>query len=246
MGGVMTGKTLGFLFMIFVSAIPSVTCSDFEITFTTDYFSDYIWRGQKLSRESVIQPSFGFSFRDFGIELWGNYDTATTELNEIDSILSWTHTIHRLEIESGYIHYDPETIPDSDEIYATLRLKAPVIPVAAIYYDFTEGSGLYFEGGLELPVACSGNYSIEFAGSARYLLNNSYVAVDDQGREFRGFFDGELSAFGLLEVNDRLAFGPSVAYTFALTEKSRDAIQSASDDDSSEFFRGGLTLQISL
>ena len=66
-----------------------------EADLTVGLYSQYIWRGYELSKDSiVIQPSMTVSYKGFGFNLWGNLDTeeyATNDNNftETDMTLSY-------------------------------------------------------------------------------------------------------------------------------------------------------------
>ena len=49
---------------------------DIEVTAsgTIDYYSRYVWRGQYLDRDNVIQPGFSFTVKGFTIGYWANFD----------------------------------------------------------------------------------------------------------------------------------------------------------------------------
>jgi len=104
-----------------------------------DIFSQYIWRGFALSRQSaVLQPSLTVGYKGFSINIWGNFDTSenapaaiTTRTgakwNETDFTFGYTRDIYQgdliktLTINLGgiYYAYDSTLYPqgDSFEIY---------------------------------------------------------------------------------------------------------------------------------
>lgn len=54
--------------------------------------SDYIWRGQELSYDSiVVQPSMTVSYMGFSANLWGNLDTDPYAPGE-DDPANWSET----------------------------------------------------------------------------------------------------------------------------------------------------------
>ena len=77
--------------------------------------SAYIWRGQELSRDSVvIQPSATISYKDFTFNVWGNLDTkpySSTTANyaskytETDYTISYSKKFGILQVTPGYIYY---------------------------------------------------------------------------------------------------------------------------------------------
>ena len=78
--------------------------------------SAYIWRGQELTRHSVvIQPSLTASYKGFTANLWGNLDTDPYSagdqvihsdfFTETDVTLSYTHKFGIVSVGGGYIYY---------------------------------------------------------------------------------------------------------------------------------------------
>lgn len=98
-----------------------------SFTFTTDFLSQYIFRGVALSRDSmVIEPSFTAVWKGFLVNVWGNADTHeapnlsgskdAASWTETDLTLSYTHTIYgKLSGTVGYVYYGTNYAPDTME-----------------------------------------------------------------------------------------------------------------------------------
>jgi hypothetical protein len=81
-------------------------------------FSQYIWRGYELSRNSVvIQPSATIGYKGFSANVWGNLDTRpyyagsisvksySSALTETDITLAYNKTMGLFNLGAGYIYY---------------------------------------------------------------------------------------------------------------------------------------------
>ena len=95
----MKKNTLLILLFAVVSAFvfPLWANADIEksASASVDIMSQYIWRGQQLSDEAVIQPSVGVTYGGFGANLWANYDTDTKEHNETDLTLNFANSMRK-------------------------------------------------------------------------------------------------------------------------------------------------------
>jgi len=94
------------------------------------FFSQYIWRGYELSRDSLVMfPSITISYKGFGLNIWGDYDTKyegsrgenQKEWFETDFVLTYSNSLGNLPNLSkvsdifkninytiGYIYYDTD------------------------------------------------------------------------------------------------------------------------------------------
>jgi len=62
---------------------------------TVAVLSKYVWRGQELSRNSVVvQPSATVGYKGFSVNVWGNLDTAPyySGTDDISYSNNWTET----------------------------------------------------------------------------------------------------------------------------------------------------------
>ena len=111
--------------------------------------SQYIWRGQELSRDSlIIQPSLTIGYKGFAANIWQNIDTDywdTTDdvdsLNETDITLSYGHDFGSFGLEAGYIWYSLDVADDSHEVYASATLNTLLSPTLTVYREFAHYPG---------------------------------------------------------------------------------------------------------
>ena len=122
---------------------------------TADVFSKYVWRGQNVVDDWVLQPSAGIGYKGFTASVWGNMDlhgetVDDGELNEVDYVIDYSNTFPGQEILAysvGAIYYDfPNAqLPGTAEIYGGLSASASLSPAVTWFYDFDEADGSYIQ-----------------------------------------------------------------------------------------------------
>ncbi|MBW1678379.1 MAG: hypothetical protein JRJ79_17750 [Deltaproteobacteria bacterium] len=230
--------------------------------------SDYIWRGQELSRDSaVIQPSMTISYQDFSANLWSNLDTDpytsthgennSSACNETDFTLSYAREFGPVSVEGGYIYYGLEGVDDSQEVFLSLGLDTLLSPALTVYRDVHKYQHWYFLLGISHSFEISKAVSLELSASASYLESldaDAYPEIDSSGAatndEFSHFHDGVISASLPVSVAKYITITPSLAYTFALSSDASDEMEwrsagfrgKTSGDDN--FVYGGVTVSV--
>ena len=131
---------------------------DVEFEVTADYFGKYIWRGQDLSDDPVVQPGASVSFAGFTASWWANIETTKINGNngkftEHDWSLDYSGDVPGFEgmgYSFGVIHYYfPSANPtDTTEVYWGLGLDLPLSPSVTVYHDVDEAKGTYASLGL--------------------------------------------------------------------------------------------------
>lgn len=182
--------------------------SDVGITGTTElaYYSEYIWRGQNLDHDSVLQPGFSLSAKGFTFGYWGSYDMENQDIlasDESDYYLTYTYEISPLSITLGHTWYDfPEANTSSKEYSIALGWDTFLSPVLTFAHDYEDGKNLNTDK--------DGNY-LSLALSHSFTLNKRYGITLDLGGTV-GYIDGQwLSGEGE-------HFTPTLGFTIPLTK----------------------------
>jgi hypothetical protein len=202
--------------------------------FSVAVLSAYIWRGQELSRDSiVIQPSMTVSYKGFSGNLWGK-------------------GFGMLSVEGGYIYYGLDGCDDTQEIFLTLGLDTLLSPSLTVYRDFDTYEHWYFLLGISHAFEITERVSLELSGSVSYLLSkddDAYPEIDSDGvstgDEFENFHDGVISANLPIAVAKYITITPSLSYTFPLSSEASDEMEWRSkkgNDDN--FIYGGVTVSM--
>ncbi len=227
--------------------------------------SQYIWRGQELSRDSmVIQPSMTISYQGFSANLWSNLDTdpytATGDnpanCTETDFTLSYAKDFDMLSVEGGYIYYGLDACDDTQEVFLSLGLDTLLSPALTVYKDFDTYEHWYFLLGISHSFEITEAISLELSGSVSYLLSNDdvdYPEIDSYvptGDKFENFHDGVISASLPIAVAEYITVTPLLSYTFALSDDASDEMEwrsagfrgKTSGDDN--FVYGGVSVSL--
>lgn len=213
--------------------------------------SAYVWRGQVLNDEAVVQPSMTVSKAGFTFNYWQNFNLtdATTgdefEFSEHDVTLSYAFTcpLTGAGITLGIVNYDfpnqsikdeheehVSLVNDTREAYLSIGFgDLPLAPTLAVYYDFKEADGFYgnlgISHGFEL-VADKASLSLGAsvgAGSSEY--NSFYFGTDDDALN-----DGNLSASLPIKLSETVTITPGVQYTMLLDSDIEDAAEALYKD----------------
>ena len=128
-------------------ALPRLsTAAEGEASASLGVYSNYVWRGQTLSTDAVVQPTVGLSWKGFGANLWANLDTDNPGNNsnlwsETDFTLSYDGAYEKLGYGFGWIYYSVVGA-DTQEFYATMSYDTILSPSLTIYYDTDAFAGI--------------------------------------------------------------------------------------------------------
>lgn len=125
---------------------------------SADLFSKYVWRGQNLVDDWVLQPGASIGYKDLTASVWGNLDLTDEngykgEFSEVDLALDYSGKIPGVDILSysvGVIYYDfpASGVDDTWEIYWGFGLDVPASPSVTVYHDVDEADGTYISLGI--------------------------------------------------------------------------------------------------
>ena len=207
--------------------------------------SAYIWRGQELTRHSVVvQPAVTVSYNGFALNVWGNLDTRpysageakyASQQTETDYILSYSRKFGILQITPGYIYYALEapysgaTDPlDSQEIFLSLGVDTILQPTLTAYKEIDHYHQWYFLLGVSHTFAFNKVVSLKLSASASYLLSTdetTYAKYDSDSlvttEKFNNFHDGTVTISLPLAVYKTLTVTPTISYVFPLSDDAR-------------------------
>ncbi len=211
-------------------------------------FSNYVWRGQKLSNSFVVQPSVGITYNGFGANLWANYDSDYSdhgEHTETDLTLDYSFGYDKFSFDAGYIYYALEGADDTQEVYLSVSYDMVLNPTLTVYYDFDEGHGAFVVASVGYDFELPYKSTLSLGASASYNLNNKVMGYDSGGDDFSNFYNGEVSASLSIPVWKDVTVEPSIAYSFPLSNDAEDALQGISDDGDDDIIYGGVTITLS-
>ncbi len=148
-----------FLFVLIVSTTTVFAEEgNLEFEFTSDFNGKYIWRGQNLDDDPVLQPGLSASYKGLTAAIWGNLELTNIngnsgDFSEVDYSLDYSATVpgsEDLGFSIGTMYYDfpGTTVPGTTELYWGFSLSAPLSPSVTFYHDIDEADGLYVSLGL--------------------------------------------------------------------------------------------------
>jgi hypothetical protein len=207
--------------------------------------SAYIWRGQELSRDSVVvQPAVTVSYKGFSLNVWGNLDTKpysaadnkyAANYTETDYTISYSRKFGILQVIPGYIYYGlgapyaGGTAPlDSQELFLTLGLDTILSPTLTAYKEIDHYHQWYFLLGVSHVFEFNKIISLKLAASASYLLSTdetTYAKYDSNSLpttdKYNNFHDGTASVSLPIVVYKTLSLTPIISYVFPLCDDAR-------------------------
>jgi hypothetical protein len=246
-------RVLGCVAAMVLGTVPLAMAED-DVTFgvAADFFSKYVWRGQNLVDNWVMQPSASVGYKGFTGSIWANSDitgevVGDWEFNEIDYAIDYSNKIPGQEtfgFSTGLIYYDfPGTDFDATtEFYAGLSADVFLSPAIKWFYDFDEAEGSYIQFSVghtlekiqewredcycDLQVGASVGYAMDG-------FNDFYFGVDDGALNDVTLSVGVPFSFGSLTIK------PSIAYSMMIDDDIRAAT------GKSDNFWGGVGLAYS-
>ena len=206
------------------------------------YVSNYVWRGQKLSPESVIQPTVAISYAGLTANLWTNNDLKLGETTETDVTVSYVFPVNMVSVDVGYINYAFDGFKDTQEFYAGATFGVFLSPSVKFYYDFDEGKGGYLSAAVARSIALSEKISLDLSALGSANFDNGILGVDAAGEKFTGLYTSQLTAGLTIPVFKYVSLLPSVTYSFPLSDDAENAVKAISYDGDSNIVFGGVAL----
>ncbi|MDJ0520669.1 MAG: hypothetical protein QNJ90_01200, partial [Planctomycetota bacterium] len=206
------------------------------------FLSKYVWRGQLLTDDPVLQPAATINYGDWSFTAWGNLEL--TDVNddelaftEVDLVLEYARTLAtnpcaRVFAGVAWYAFPTSSLDATAELYAGMGLNVPLQPRVTLYYDVAEVDGIY--------VQLSTGHSMDVAGGT-LALGAHLGWGDNSWNRFSWGVPGGGPNDLLLTATWTYASGPwsikpSVAWSVLIDDDIRDAVA-----DSDEWILG-LTL----
>jgi hypothetical protein len=156
-------RTIAGLLMVTVVVVAcaggsmAFAADEIEFEVTADYLGKYVWRGQNLDDDPVLQPGVSAAYKGLTASIWGNLETTSINDNagrftEWDYTLDYSGSIPGIEgigYSVGVINYHfPSVAGDTTEIYWGLGFDVLLSPSIALYHDIDEVKGTYASFGI--------------------------------------------------------------------------------------------------
>jgi hypothetical protein len=233
------------LFALLFSVQP-LLAGDVEFETQGAVLSHYMWRGLRLSEGGVFQPSATVGSNGFSANLWANYQFDPNRWTEIDFTGTYAGEKQKVNYEAGYIHYAVLDGLDSDEIYGSIGHSDMLNPSFKVCFDVNAGIGSYLQAGLEPSVPLGKDAFLNFKAFAGYVIKNSYMGVNNAGREFSNFYNADFQISLTLPLGKNFSLEPMIGYSTSLSQNARQAIINTSVSPHGDALYGGATLTFAL
>lgn len=226
---------------------------------TVSALSQYIWRGQELSQDSiVIQPSMTIGYQGFAFNLWGNLDTdnfneESNNWNETDMTFSYSRSMGMVGLTGGYTYYSLDGLDDSQEVFFGVALDTLLKPTITVYREFSHSPSWYMTAGVSHAFALPNDMSLKLGALAACLLSDDETGYPEfggdgepTGDKFSNLHEGTLSAALSIPVARYITITPQAYLTFPLSDDASDEMQARSVDGNEDtFFYGGISASLS-
>lgn len=224
-------------FIALTSAALAAVSMTASAEVSVDVVSAYVFRGDTVNDEVNVQP--GFETTAFGnavtVGTWANFNTDTTQFDEIDYYFSYTLPLGEdspVGVDIGYTEYTyPGTEGDADrEPYISFGTSVETIDLSLLVAYGVDGAvkdSLYLELGAGTSVDVAENIAFGFSAAL------GYVDPDEGDSGFSHLTLGISADVGIPETD----YGFSVGLTY-IVETDEDVL--AVDEDF--FFTVGTTL----
>ena len=206
------------LILVLAGLLATVAFGAAGVDVSTDFVSEYVFRGVTMRQGASLQPSVAYSFLDTGrATVWTNLRLENSvSLSETDYSLQWTGvTRSPAAFTLGAVYYDRarrHPLPKTAELFAGVDFQVPGSPAVYAWYDCDRRTGFYWE----------------LSASHRFLLPDYRGTFDlsaslgfDTGR-LNGFQDARLS-FGVTRQVGEWRLRPSLDLHFPSSDADRGA-----------------------
>lgn len=204
---------------------------------TLDFYDKYVWRGQYLDTDPVVQPGISFSSYGATIGYWGSLPMGSTsdtlDSAESDYYVSYAYTFKPVTISAGHTWYEfSGASTSSKEFFVSISAAMLLTPTFAFYHDYEDGSDLnsdedgnYYSFGISHSFPVWESVSVDLAAT--------YGIIDGQ------WLNGEGSHFtptiGLkVPLTSNLTIIPTIGYNVTMGDLEDENIA----NQESKFFGG--------
>jgi len=208
---------------------------EIQATGAMEFYSKYIWRGFRLDKDPVLQPSFGLSAKGLSLSVWGNQDLRKEDglsSDEVDTTVSYTYTFNDLTLGSyklsplsltaGHIYYEfTGTDTFTKEYYFGLTYGCFLSPSVTWYKDYGKesqggGDGSYLALGVAQSFPLIKDYGVTLDLSSHVGFNNKDYM---QGRGGDYFMKAAIS----IPLTANLKLAPSVNYSLPFGDLKKES-----------------------
>ena len=220
--------------------------------------SAYVWRGQVLNKDAVLQPGLTGSIGGFTANAWSSMNLAGTETDgeftEFDWTVAYSREVGPVELAAGVVQYtfpnstvagedgSGAAYPGTVELFATAGMPGlPLGPSLGAYWDVDEIDGFYAVASIGHAFGLTEKATLELSAS---------LGIGDKEYNEGYFGHGEAALNDLLlvarlpiEVGKNATLAPTIGYAALPDTELGDAAKEAYGEK--EHWFGGVALGLS-
>lgn len=224
-----------------------------EATAEAGVFSKYVWRGQVLNEDPVVQAVLDLDAGNgLTFSTYAYYDLTDANATETrDTKNQFTEVDFYLEYElplegafgasAGFVEYlFPNGEPSTRELYTVLSYETWLSPNLSLFYDFGTVDGLYAVLDVSHDFEVSEEVTVTPGASIGGAANDYNEAV--YGVDSTALNDGNVYVSADWSLTEAVTLCGLVQYTTQLDGDIRDALD-AEDGETDAFF-GGIKVSV--
>jgi hypothetical protein len=235
-------KRVLFVVLLVVMLTPAF---GIEVDVAGNYSTRYMFRGERLVDNAVVSPMLTLKMESLELSAASIYDVKKDEVFRHVYQLTFKTQINKIGLDTGFVRYDPRKGADATtEFFAKASWKGNWQPSLTVFFDVKEGTGQYVQAGFARNIT-SGDNKVVFGTKLGYVVNNKYMGLNDNGKEFSGLYDAELYLTTSFKIGKHFTVEPMIAYSMPLSQDGKEAIRNMSVNKESKNLYGGVTIHAS-
>lgn len=234
-----------FICSIFLGASSPAKAIEVSGSASAAIYSEYVWRGMTYSNDWVMQSYLEQSYKNVTLNIWANYDSESSEMNEADWTLSYSKSFDKLSLMAGYSYYGFDSIPDAKELYLWAGYDTFLSPSLTFYHETGEGTGSVLVATIGHSLPISDALTLNLGANASYNMKETMMGTDANGKRFNGLYNGELSLSATYQFNKEVTIEPIISYSTHLSSDAEYAIANMSVDGEDSVTYGGVAITVS-
>ncbi len=238
--------------MVFALGIGAVHAGEITADVNADVsvLSNYVWRGQNLGEDGVIQPNLSIGFANgLSLGVWANYliddgrYSDNNMVNEVDYTVDYSFELGPVGMSAGWIFYDfPRTGGlNTHELYLGASLDIILAPSLTVYRDINSIDGTYVNVGIGHDFEINEKATFSLSGTLGWgseSYHKGYFGVKDDD-----FSDYNLGASLSYAVTDKITITPMINFSDFIDDDIEDAAELLYDED--DVIYGGINVSYS-
>lgn len=184
---------------------------------TLDYYNRYVWRGQYLDRDPVLQPGLTLSAAGFSVGYWSSWDMENVDMlssDESDYFASYSYTYDIFTLTGGHTWYSfPTAQTSSKEYFGSIAVNTFLSPVISYYHDYEDGKDLGQGRGDYYSLALSRTLDVYKKYGINATLGGTVGYIDHQWINGTGWHFTPTAAINI-PVTKSMIVSPTIGYNF--------------------------------